>query len=118
MYFPLFKPGGNLDKWMGTIWTRILLYQGGASLQQWFHEINFLDNSLQPLLSVLRTAVHKFTPRDADTATHEAMLERGELIGTTAEDFFPKRPCTLGISDEVEVLVEMPTEVEDETKDE
>ena len=46
------------------------------------------------------------------------MLERGELIGTTAEDFFPKRPHTLGLGDEVEVLVEIPTEVKDETKDE
>ena len=32
---------------------------------------------------------HKFTPRDADTATLKAMLERGELIGTPAESFFP-----------------------------
>ena len=85
----MFKPGDNLDKWMGTIWTRILLYQGGASLQQCFHEINFLDNGLQPPPSVLHTAVHKFTPRDADTATLEAMLERGELIGTSGESFFP-----------------------------
>ena len=85
----MFKPSDNVDKWMGTIWTRILLYHGGTLLQQWFHEINFLDNGLQPPPSVLHTAVHKFTPRDADTATLEAMLERGELIGTSGESFFP-----------------------------
>ena len=46
------------------------------------------------------------------------MLERCELIGTSAEGFFPNRQRTLAIGDEVEVLVEMPTEVEGETKDE
>ena len=46
------------------------------------------------------------------------MLERGELIGTLAESFFPNRQCTLAISDEVEVLMEMPTEDEGETRDE
>ena len=50
---------------------------------------NYLDNSLQPPPSILHTAAHKFTPQDADTATLEAMLERGELIGTSAESFFP-----------------------------
>ena len=49
----MFKPGDNVDKSMGTIWTQILLHQGGASLQQWFHKINFLDSSLQPPPSVL-----------------------------------------------------------------
>ena len=48
------------------------------------------------------------------------MLERGELVGTSrsAESFFPSRPRTLDIGDEVEVLLEMPTEIEGETKDE
>ena len=78
----MFKASDNIHKWMESIWTCILLHMGGAALQQWFHEINFLDNSLQPPPSVLHTAVHKFTPRDADTATLEAMLERGELVGT------------------------------------
>ena len=85
----MLKPSDNLDRWMGTIWTHILLYQGGASLQQWFHKINFLDNSLQPPPSILHTAAHKFTPQDADTATLEAILEKGELISTSAESFFP-----------------------------
>ena len=75
---------GNVQ---ATIWGQLLLHQGGASLQQWIHEVNYLDNSLQPLPSILHTAVHKFTPRDADTATLEAMLERSELIGTSAESF-------------------------------
>ena len=57
-----FKPSSNLDKWMGSIWTCILLHQGSVALQQWFHEINFQDSRLQPLPSVLRTTVHKFTP--------------------------------------------------------
>ena len=114
----MFKPGDNVDKWMGTIWTQILLHQGGASLQQCFHKVNYMDNSLQPLPSVMHTAVHRFTPRDADTATLKAMLERGELIGTPAESFFPSRLCTLGISDKVKVLVEMLTEIEGENKDE
>ena len=73
---------------MESIWACILLHQGSVALQQWFHKINFLDNSSQPLPSVLHTAVHKFTPRDANTATLEAMLERGELVGTSAEGFF------------------------------
>ena len=57
-----FKPGDNLNKWMESIWTCILLHQGGAALQHWVHEVNYLDNSLQPPPSVLHTAVHKFTP--------------------------------------------------------
>ena len=114
----MFMAGDNVERWMGSIWTQLLLHQGGASLQQWIHKVNFLDNGLQPPPSVVHTAVHKFTPRDADTATLEAMLERGELIGTSAESFFPNQPRTLGISDEVEVLMEMPTEGNDETRDE
>ena len=85
----MFKPGDNVDKWLATVWSQLLMYQGGASLQQWIHEVNYLDSSLQPPPSIMHTAVHKFTPRDADTATLEAMLERGELIGTSAESFFP-----------------------------
>ena len=85
----MFKPSDNADKWLVTIWAQLLLHQGSASLQQWIREVNYLDNSLQPLLSILRTAVHKFTPQDADTATLEAMLERGELIGSSAKSFFP-----------------------------
>ena len=53
-----FKPGDNLNKWMEAIWTTVLLHQGSAALQHWVHEINYLDNSLQPLPSVLHTAVH------------------------------------------------------------
>ena len=87
-------------------------------LQQWIHEVNFLDNGLQPPLSVVHTAVHKFTPQDADTTTLEAMLERGELISTPAESFFLNRQRTLGISNKVEVLMEMLTEDEDEMRDE
>ena len=64
-----------LDKWMESVFTTILLHQGGAALQHWVHETNFLDNSLQPLPHVLHEAVHKFTPRNADTATLKVMVE-------------------------------------------
>ena len=57
-----FKPGDNLNKWMESIWTCVLLHQGGTALQHWVHEVNYLDNSLQPPPSILHTAVHKFTP--------------------------------------------------------
>ena len=110
----MFKTGDNLEKWMQSIWSQLLLHQGGASLQQWVHEVNYQDNGLHPLPYIVRTAVHKFTPRDADTATLEAMMERGELIGTTAESFFPNQPRALLIGDEVEVLIGMPTEIEGE----
>ena len=79
-----FKTGDNLNKWMESIWTCILLHQGGAALQHWVHEannFNYLDNGLQLLPNVLHTAVDKFTPCDADTATLEVMVERGELLG-------------------------------------
>ena len=46
------------------------------------------------------TAQCKFTPRNADTATLEAMMERGELPGAL-QRFAPR---SLGISDEVELL--------------
>jgi hypothetical protein len=36
----MFKPGDNVDKWLATLWSQLLLYQGGASLQQWIHEVN------------------------------------------------------------------------------
>ena len=114
----MFKTGDNLEKWMGSIWGQLLLHQGGASLQQWVHEINFQDNGLHPPAFIVHTAVHKFTPRDADTATLEAMMERGELFGTTAESFFPNQPRSLLIGDEVEVLIGMPTETEGEYRDE
>ena len=114
----MFKPSNNVDKWLATVWSQLLMYQGSALLQQWIHMVNYLDNSLQPPLSIMHTAVHKFTPQDADTATLEAMLEKGELIGTSAESFLPNRPRALSVSDEVEVLLEMPTEDEEETRDE
>ena len=114
----MFKTGDNLEKWMQSIWSQLLLHQGGASLQQWIHEVNYLDNGLHPPPSIVHTAVHKFTPRDADTATLEAMLERGELIGTSAESFFPNQPRALTVGDEVEVRIEMPTEDEEEFRDE
>ena len=78
---PLYKTSDDLDKWMESAWTCNLLCQGGAALQHWVHETNHLDNGLQPPPNVLHTAVHKFTPRNADTATLEAMVERGELPG-------------------------------------
>ena len=111
-----FKPGDNLNKWMESIWTCVLLHQGGAALQHWVHEINYLDNSPQPPPSVLRTAVHKFTHQDADTATLKAMVERGELLGTL-QSFALGRPHVLGISDKVELLLKMLTKIEGETKD-
>ena len=58
----MFKTGDNLEKWMQSIWSQLLLHQGGASLQQWIHEVNYLDNGLHPPPSIVRTAVHKFTP--------------------------------------------------------
>ena len=85
----MFKPSDNVNKWLATIWSQLLMYQGGALLQQWIHKVNYLDNSLQPPPSILHTAAHKFTPQDADTVTLEAILEKGELISTSAESFFP-----------------------------
>ena len=55
-----FKPGDNLNKWMESIWTTVLLYQGSAALQHWVHEVNYLGSGLQPPPSVLHTAVHRF----------------------------------------------------------
>ena len=72
---PMFQTGDDLDKWMESVFTVILLHQGGAALQHWVHETNFLANGLQPPPNLLHEAVHKFTPRDADTATLEAMVE-------------------------------------------
>ena len=46
------------------------------------------------------------------------MLERGNLISTSAKSFFLNQPHMLGTSNKLKVLVEMPTEVKDETKDE
>ena len=112
-----FKPGDNLDKWMESIWTTGLLHQGGAALQHWVHEVKYLENGLQPPPSVLHTAVRRFTSRDANTATLEAMVERGEIQGAL-QGFALSRPRVLGIGDEVELLVQMPTEIEGETKDE
>ena len=43
-------------------------------------------------------------------------MEMGELA-RHPQGFFPGQPRTLGIGDEVEVLPEMPTEIEGETKD-
>ena len=91
----MFQTGDDLDKWMESVFTVILLHQGGAALQHWVHETNFLDNGLQPPPNILHEAVHKFTPRDADTATLEAMLEKGELVGTSAKGFFLNRPHVL-----------------------
>ena len=72
----------------------------------WAHETNYLGNSLQPPPNVLHAAVHKFTPRDVDTATLEVMVEQGELPGAL-QRFAPR---SLGIGDEVELLVQMPTD--------
>ena len=55
----LYKTGDDLDKWMESAWTCILLYQGGAVLQHWVHETNYLGNGLQPPPNVLHAAVHK-----------------------------------------------------------
>ena len=111
---PMFQTGDDLDKWMESVFTVILLHQGGAALQHWVHETNFLDNGLQPPPNLLHEAVHKFTPRDADTATLEVMVERGELHGALPR--FALR--SLGIGDKVELLVQMPTEIDGETRNE
>ena len=71
----MFKPSNNVNKWLATVWSQLLLYQGGTSLQQWIHKVSYLDNSLQPLLSIMHTAMHKFTPQDADTVSLKVMLE-------------------------------------------
>ena len=36
-------------KWMESVWTCTFPYQGGAALQHWVHETNYLDNGLQPM---------------------------------------------------------------------
>ena len=101
-------------KWMESVWTCTFPYQGGAALQHWVHETNYLDNGLRPRPNVLHTAAHKFTPRNADTATLEAMVERGGLHGAL-QKFALRSP---GIGDEVELLVQMPSEIEDKTTNE
>ena len=45
------------------------------------------------------------------------MLEKGELIGILAKSLFLNQPCTLCVSNKVEVLLKMPTEDEEETRD-
>ena len=105
---PLFKHGDDIDKWMESVWNSILLHQGGAALQHWVHEENYVVNGLQPPPCIMRTAVHMFAAHDADSATLEAMVECSELPRAA--------PCALSLSDEVKLLVEMPTEIEAETK--
>ena len=36
----MFQTGDDLDKWMESVFTVILLHQGGAALQHWVHETN------------------------------------------------------------------------------
>ena len=69
---------------------------------------------MRPPPNILHEAVHKFTPRDADTATLEAMVERGELHGALPR--FALR--SLGISDKVELLVQMLTKIDSKTRNE
>ena len=39
----LFKNGDNLKKWMGSVWTCILLHQSDVALLHWVYEANYLD---------------------------------------------------------------------------
>ena len=125
---------GGIDKCVGQDWqqpqqmdgVRLDLHPSTSrrrtALQHWVHEANYLNNDLQPPPNVLHTAVHKFNPCDADTATLEAMAGRGELPGALVvaalQSFALSRAHALGIGDKVELLVEMPTENEGETRDE
>ena len=78
-HVPMFEHSTDIIKWTSLLWTPILQHSGGAALQQYFFEQNFLVNGLQPPAHVLHIAVHGFTARDTDSATLEAMFERGEL---------------------------------------
>ena len=46
------------------------------------------------------------------------MVERGEILRALLSGFILSRPHVLGIDNEVELLVEMLTEIDGETKDE
>ena len=72
---------------------------------------------VQPPPNVLRTAAHRFTPHDVDTASLEAM-HGGARRATRGSAELYAEGRVLGIGHEVELLVEMPTEIEDETKNE
>ena len=69
-------------------------------------------NGLQLPPHIMRTAAHKLPACDADSATLKAIVERGKLPGATQS--FASRSCALGLGDEVELLVKMPTEIKGE----
>jgi hypothetical protein len=117
---PMFEQGTDIEKWANMLWVPILQHSGGAALQQYGFEQNYLVNRLEPPPHVLHIAVHGFTARDADTATLEAMFEQGELGGHAEFGSSDVRTqnARLAPGDEVELLVELPTEVEEETRSE
>ena len=112
---PSFKQGDDLNKWADLLlWNPILQHSGGAALQQWTYEQNYLVNGLQPRPPVLHVTVHGFTTRDADPTTLEAMFECGEIQGSS----FAPTAHLLAVGDEAELRVDLPTDIEDEYRPE
>lgn len=74
-----FKHSNSIVEWAEQLFNPILQHQGGAALQQWIHKENYTINGLEPPPATLHVAVHSFTVWDAETATLEAMFERGEI---------------------------------------
>ena len=109
---PSFKHGDNIVEWDKQLFNPILQHQGGAALQQWIHEENYTVNGLEPPPATLHVAVHSFTARNADTATLEAMLKCSKIQGPS----FALKVHLLVVSDDVELHVDLLTDIKDEFK--
>ena len=107
---PSFKHGDDLVKWTEQLLNPILQHQGGAALQQWIHEENYVVNSLEPLPAPLLVDVHSITIQDADSGTPKVMLDHGKV--------HPLVPKThpLAVSDNVKLHIDLLTNIKDEFK--
>ena len=54
---PSFQHSDNITEWVEQLFNPILQHQGGAALQQWIHEENYVVSSLEPPPATLHVAV-------------------------------------------------------------
>ena len=99
----------DVYKWLKKFFLPVTMANGGAELEQWVHERNRLQWGLQPPTDVINQAAHRFSYREADTATLEEMARRGELarlgISTTGRQQPPHEATQfIGAGHAVEVL--------------
>ena len=111
---PVYKTGMCVDKWADKLFIPILQIQGGAVLRQWCYEDNKMVNGLNPPPETMHIAVHRFTARDADSATLEAMLERGDISSFRIGAEHARTGMSIG--DSVKLLVDLPTDIEGESR--